>query len=401
MAVLAECPICHRKQSAKNKVCKCGEDLDKAKRSKKVEFWIDYRVPGGRQLRQHVGTSIEEARDADGKRRTQKREHRIFDMLPEATMTFRELAEEWYLTLEEVKKLASYKTRVIYLNKFNRDFGDRIVNTITVEALRTHQIKREREGNKPKTIDDELNYVKTMIINAYDNKKVGPDIVDVFRKVKRKLEVNTNRRTRTLTVQEFEELRENSPRHLQDILIMGYWTGMRKGEILPLTWNKVDLRERFARLEASDTKEEKPKTVPLGEEVIKMLTGRPIGIHDGRVFLYNGKGIEKRFETAMKSACEKAGITWGREEKGGFIFHDLRRTFITEMRRAGVQESVIMSITGHSIKTMNQRYDAVEDWEKLGAIKKLEDYRKELLAKVDQTVDLNVIPASNILKFKK
>ena len=71
MAVLAECPVCHRKQSAKNKNCKCGEDLDKAKRSKRVLFWIDDWVPGnGKQLRTHMGTSIEEVRDANEKRRT-------------------------------------------------------------------------------------------------------------------------------------------------------------------------------------------------------------------------------------------------------------------------------------------------------------------------------------------
>ena len=40
MSILAECPICKRKQSAKNKVCvKCDNDLDKAKKSKKVRFW--------------------------------------------------------------------------------------------------------------------------------------------------------------------------------------------------------------------------------------------------------------------------------------------------------------------------------------------------------------------------
>ena len=34
MAILAECPACHKKQKAKNKLCKCGEDLDKAKKAK-------------------------------------------------------------------------------------------------------------------------------------------------------------------------------------------------------------------------------------------------------------------------------------------------------------------------------------------------------------------------------
>jgi len=31
-----------------------------------------------------------------------------------------------------------------------------------------------------------------------------------------------------------------------------------------------------------------------------------------------------------------------------------------------------MAITGHAIRDMNERYDFVEDWEKLEAIKKLE-----------------------------
>jgi len=37
MAILGECPACHKKQSVKNKRCRCGEDLDKAKESKRVK----------------------------------------------------------------------------------------------------------------------------------------------------------------------------------------------------------------------------------------------------------------------------------------------------------------------------------------------------------------------------
>ena len=61
MAILAECPKCRRKQSAKNKICLCGQDLDKAKRSKRVKYWIGYRLPGGKQRRELVGTSIQDA----------------------------------------------------------------------------------------------------------------------------------------------------------------------------------------------------------------------------------------------------------------------------------------------------------------------------------------------------
>ena len=67
MAILAECPLCRKKQSVRNKSCMCGNNLDKAKRNKKVKFWISYRLPGGKQRREFVGYSVEEAKDAEGK----------------------------------------------------------------------------------------------------------------------------------------------------------------------------------------------------------------------------------------------------------------------------------------------------------------------------------------------
>ena len=98
--------------------------MDRSKRSKKVRFWIVYRLPNKKQRWELVGTSIEEAKDAEGKRRGQKRENRIFDMLPESKMTFNELTE-WYLNLKSIKKLATVNRIEIALNNFNRIYGNR------------------------------------------------------------------------------------------------------------------------------------------------------------------------------------------------------------------------------------------------------------------------------------
>ncbi len=62
----------------------------------------------------------------------------------------------------------------------------------------------------------------------------------------------------------------------------------------------------------------------------------------------------------MKDACKKAGFIYGRNKKNGFTFHDLRHTFNTNMRKAGVPESVIMGITGHSTREMFDRYNTVD-----------------------------------------
>ena len=155
MAILAECPFCHRRQTVKSKKCLsrngngCGADLEKAKRAGKVHYWIAYRLPGGKQkfekLTGENATSIEYARDADAKRKVQNRENRIFDIKPESKMTFQELAD-WYLDLEKVKSMSYFPTLKIYLKKFSSEFGSTIVNQIKAAELENLQAKRKTEG---------------------------------------------------------------------------------------------------------------------------------------------------------------------------------------------------------------------------------------------------------------
>jgi hypothetical protein len=137
MAILAECPICHKKQAVKNRICSCGEDIVKAKRLKKVLYWVNYRLANGQQRREAVGYFIEEARAAEGKRKAQKYENPgVLEKVPAEKMTFTELAE-WYLNLSPIKKLASYSRIKIALANFNREFGERIVSSLKPWTWRT------------------------------------------------------------------------------------------------------------------------------------------------------------------------------------------------------------------------------------------------------------------------
>ena len=70
------------------------------------------------------------------------------------------------------------------------------------------------------------------------------------------------------------------------------------------------------------------------------------------------------------TACREAGIIYGQKLKDGFIFHDLRHSFNTYMRKAGVQDSVIMEITGHSTRQMFDRYNTVDSVDKKEAIER-------------------------------
>lgn len=385
MAILAECPICRVKQSVKRKTCKCGEDLDKAKRSKRVKYWIDFKIPGGKARREPVGYSIEEARDAHGKRRVQKRENRIFDMLPESKITFKQLSE-WYMDLESVKALASYENGVkLRLKQFNEHFGNMIVNDIKPVDLENHIVRLKKEGRAPGDIDQRIGKVKTMVFKAFENRMIGAEPYRIFKCIKKTVKRGSDVRDRILSKQEFESLITHAKDHTKAIITTAYYTGMRKGEILSLTWDKVNLVKRMIRLEPEDTKDREARNIPICDELYKVLASMPNRIHgagDPHVFLFQGKPV-RDIRDGIKYACRKAGIKYGRFVKDGFIFHDLRHTFNTNMRKAGVPESVIMEITGHSTREMFDRYNSVDQEDTRKAVEQFEVY----LANLDQTLD--------------
>jgi len=384
MAILAECPGCHKKQSVSNRLCDCGEDLVKAKKSKRVRFWINYRIPGGKQKRESVGYSIEEAKDADGKRRSQKRENRIFDIKPDAKMSFYELTK-WYLNLESVKALARYPILKINLNSFNAVFGDNIVNTLKPVDLENYQVKRKAQGQADSYIDQQIAMARAMINKAFDNDIVSGDIIKIFKRVKKLLKGDSNARDRVLSSDEFNRLMEALPSHTRAVVATGYYGGMRKGEVLNLTWSHIDMKNRIIKLEASETKDREARKIPICDGLYDILLSIPKAIHDDHVFLFKGKPI-KDFRTALRRACRDAGIPYGRRTKDGFVFHDTRHCFNTNMRRSGVPESVIMKITGHSTREMFLRYDTVDSSD----IRKAVDQMEGFLKSVDQNVDQGI-----------
>jgi len=369
MAILAECPMCHRKQATKNKVCKCGKDLDQAKRSGRVKYWISYYMPDGKQRREPVGYSISEARDAEGKRKSQRRENRIFDMLPESKTTFKELFE-WYLNLERVKALASYERINISLDKFNSILGDMVVGKIKPVDLENYQ--QEWRGNiSDSTIDRDLDDVRTMINKAFYNDLIGAEPLKNFKRVKKLVKRGSNARDKILSLEQFNSLMDHLPLHAKGILATGFYTGMRLNEILTLTWEKVDFKAGFIRLDPEDTKDRERRFVPIPAPLERILKSIPRAIHTDRVFLYNGQPI-KSMKRSLITACKNAGITYGRKVPGGFVFHDLRHSFNTHMRKAGVPESVIMKITGHSTREMFERYNTVDLEDTKQAVSQLE-----------------------------
>jgi integrase len=365
--------MCHKKQKRLNKKCVCGADLDKLKRQKeRVKYWNDFRIPHKdengktkyKQRRECVGYSIEDAKAADGKRKTQKKENRIFDMLPGTDLTFNELAG-WYLNLESVKTNRAYDRLVIGLGNFNKEFGHKFVNDVVNVDLENYQLLRLK-SLAPSTVDYEVSVAKTMVKKAFLNKKISGDAILAFQGIKKTLKKGANARKRIASIEEYVSLVNAAAEHLKPVIVAAFNTGMRRGELRKLRWKYVDFDKGFIRLPAEITKEKKPKAIPMNHHVLAVLNRlRPrkpklkdSNYHD-YVFTYGGKPIKdpSGLKRAFKASCERGGIDYGRKKENGLCFHDFRATIKTNMVEAGIQKEYRDKILGHSgAKDMDRYY---------------------------------------------
>jgi integrase len=194
--------------------------MDKSKRSKKVGYWLSYRFSNGKQRREFIGYSITEARDAKNERMVQRRDNQPSD----PKITFNDLSA-WYCDLETVKYLNSYGRIKVVMKNFNNVFGRRRLSSIKPIDIENYQLKREKEGRAPATIDMEVKIVQTAVTKAFDNDIISGQALKAFRKVKRKLKKGSNARKRILKIDEYLNLKTASPAHLKAMIEIAYNTG--------------------------------------------------------------------------------------------------------------------------------------------------------------------------------
>jgi integrase len=169
---------------------------------------------------------------------------------------------------------------------------------------------------------------------------------------------------------DFEAVVAKLPDPIGDIARFAYLTGWRRGEIVGLRWDAVDRAAREVRLRTSKNGE--GRVLPLQDDLWNLVerrwTARTVEKKDGTtkmsefVFHRSGQPVVD-FRKPWNEAFEAAKVQRR-------IFHDLRRTAVRNMVRAGVGQSVAMSISGHKTVSMFMRYNITNGADKLDALKK-------------------------------
>lgn len=128
-------------------------------------------------------------------------------------------------------------------------------------------------------------------------------------------------------------------------------------------------------LDPGTTKNEEPRTLPIYGDFavwLKRLSTeqRSQWPECEYVFHRNGKPV-RNFRKSWAEACKRAGVP-------GLIFHDLRRTAVRNMVRAGIPEKVAMQISGHKTRSVFDRYNIVSDRDLTDAAEKMEAHLQNL-----------------------
>jgi integrase len=160
-----------------------------------------------------------------------------------------------------------------------------------------------------------------------------------------------NERDRGLDADEEKRLMEaldlSRGEHLKSIVRLALETAMRRGEIIGLTWENIDLIKQTAFLPT--TKNGDSRTVPLSTRAVAVLKSLPRNIAGGRVFKTSETAVTEGFQRAAKRA-----------KLEDLRFHDLRHVAVSRLAKL-LQMHELAKVAGHRSPRSVMRYYKQDD----------------------------------------
>ncbi len=196
---------------------------------------------------------------------------------------------------------------------------------------------------------------------------------------------NTNARQGFFEDADFRKVFGFLPADLKDYCLFAFLTAWRKSEVSCLRWKYLE--NGVLRIRAEETKTKVARSVVVAGELTEVIERRqaaqafkkPDGTIQMSEFIFhrNGQPVLE-FRKAWRSATKKAGFA-------GRLFHDLRRSGVRNMIRAGIAQSIAMKISGHKTVAMFQRYDIGSDSDLKAAAESVQRYNAAQTATAQAT----------------
>lgn len=321
-------------------------------------WWMSFTVDG-RFMRRSTGTSDKKlAERIYYKIKGQIAEGKFFEV-EEPDRTWNELCDKY-----EIWMKGRYKSdmKVHLVRQLRERFAGYKLPEVDLYEIEKFQSEKLRSGlkktrvkgpdgkiilvdrpNKPATINRFMAVLAHMLQKAADWKMINRADLPKIKMLKEE-----NKRLRYLSREQSYELIAACDGHLRPIVVTALNTGMRLGEILGLSWDRIDLKHGFILLDV--TKSGKRREIPINSTLRALLESMVRRLDTPYVFVNPETGTRWRdVGRAFDAALRRAKIL-------DFRFHDLRHTFASQLVMAGVDLVTVKELLGHAEIKMTLRY---------------------------------------------
>lgn len=332
-------------------------------------LWMKFSVEG-RVYQQSANT--ESRREARDKLNAEILKHASGDAVTDGRVTVDNLYEVLVSDYRINGKAVEWAERVwrVHLQPF---FGGMLAKNVGTDTLSRYiEARRDKKASNG-TINRELSLLQRSFMLGYESQP---------RKVARPLRFHRLAESRPrqgfIEQKQYDALARNCcDLFMRSMLALAYSFGFRKAELLTLKVSDVDLAAGTIRLR--DSKNGEPRKVALTQDTRNLLTACVAGKGpEDAVFTRSKRKAVSDFRGTWEKITLAAGVP-------GLLFHDLRRSAVRNMVRAGIPEVVCMKVSGHKTRAVFDRYNITSERDLADAARKIElSYRQAKMAESTQ-----------------
>lgn len=248
--------------------------------------------------------------------------------------------------------------------------ADKPLDCITAQDIISFRDKILKHGKRSGTVNMDLKIVRSILERA---KEIGY--------------INRNPSYAVDLLPRYTDMVERRPFNAEQIrlilqktegtdwygmVLMGYYTALRLGDIANMKWSSIDLEKKIITVTPQKTRRMgKTIQIPIHDRLYQWLATLPAPINKD-VYLFSDLcnhriGSNSGLSTKFAKILKKAGIDRDRVKNGAksrstsrLSFHSLRHTFASELANQGVSPEIRMKLTGHNSLKVHEGYTHLE-----------------------------------------
>ena len=294
--------------------------------------------------------------------------------------SIREFMTDWLKDIRGRISVSTYKSYTAITKRFLDHLAHKADNKIS--AVEITDIRGYRDSISgilsTGTINNHLKMLRLMFDAAKEQDVMDKNPARIVKNLSR----TDKQERRPFTPSELGRLLTTLEGDWRTAVLVGYYTGLRIGDVTNLKWSNVDLDKAVYSLKTKKTGRMVivPIAPPLlrllkdlrsksrGEFVCGSLAGVPV------------KMLSSQFNTILASAGlveRKNYRTYKadgqRRKYAGLSFHCLRHTLTSELKNTGATSAIAGDIVGHDSEAMSRNYTKIDLEIKRAALDKLPD----------------------------